>query len=267
MRYLPRQIPRLLTVVTPFIIFAMTYFMLGLWPNYLFKEIDVRNVYELEKQLFSIATVAGTVTPCEYFSIHHCAVADILSGLFYLCWIPLPVVYTLILQLTGHGKVAIHLSSAFLLTNLIGFAGYYIHPSAPPWYVMQFGFEPILGTPGNVAGFAHFDDLVGLPVFENIYNKNANVFAAIPSLHAAYNVVTLFYAIKVKGHKWWQYGIGLVAIGICLSAVYSGHHYIIDVLLGILTAVAGILMFERVLMRINPLAEFYKMTERYLTSH
>lgn len=264
MRYLLRQIPRLLTVGTPFIIFGIIYFMLGLWPNYMFNDIDVRGVYGLEKQLFGITTATGMVTPCEYFCINHHAVMDIFSGLFYLLWIPSPVIYALILQLTGHSKVAIHLSSAFLIANLIGFIGYYIYPAAPPWYVMQHGFEPILGTPGNVAGFQNFDELTGIPIFANIYNKNANVFAAIPSLHAAYNVVAFLYAIKVPTHRWWQGFIGIVAVGIWFSAVYSGHHYIIDVLLGILTAVAGVWVFEKLLMRISPVARLYDKVIGYL---
>ena len=49
----------------------------------------------------------------------------------------------------------------FLLVNLIGFAGYYIHPAAPPWYAMNYGFEPILDTPGNVAEEEGFDELLG----------------------------------------------------------------------------------------------------------
>ena len=37
----------------------------------------------------------------------------------------------------------------------------YIHPAAPPWYAMNYGFEPILDTPGNVAGLGRFDELLG----------------------------------------------------------------------------------------------------------
>ena len=64
---------------------------------------------------------------------------------------------------------------------MIGFVGYYIHPAAPPWYVMNYGFEPILNTPGDVAGLGRFDAMTGLTIFQGLYGRNANVFAAVPS--------------------------------------------------------------------------------------
>ena len=89
----------------------------------------------------------------------------------------------------------------FLLVNLIGFAGYYIHPAAPPWYAINYGFEAILNTPGNTAALGRFDELVGLPIFDSLYSRNSNVFAAIPSLHAAYMVVAFYYALVKKCHS------------------------------------------------------------------
>lgn len=245
-------------VLLPFAIFGALYFLLGKWPNYLFNDIDVEGVYNLEKSLFGITTAEGlTVTPCEFFKANHWAAMDILSGCFYLCWVPLPVLYAIVLQQQGHSKIALRYTSAFLLVNIIGFVGYYIHPASPPWYVMEYGFEPKLGTPGNVAGLEHFDSLIGYPLFHAIYCKNANVFAAIPSLHAAYNVVAFIYSLKIRNNRIWQTVIGIVAVGIWFSAVYSGHHYIIDVMLGIITAVAGTALFECCIMRISAAAKLY----------
>ncbi len=74
----------------------------------------------------------------------------------------------------------------FLLVNLLGFAGYYIHPAAPPWYVAGHGFEAVVGTRGEVAGLGAFDAMTGLGIFDGLYARNSNVFAALPSLHSAY---------------------------------------------------------------------------------
>lgn len=240
-----------IAAMSPYILFALIYNSMRYYPNYLFNEIDTEGVYTLEKQLFGISSNGALLTPCEYFRLHHWAVFDILSGLFYLCWVPLPITYSICLYLTGHRKLCLQLSSAFLFVNLIGFCGYYIYPASPPWYVMEYGFTPILNTPGNVAGFANFDALTGVNLFHSIYAGNANVFAAIPSLHAAYCPVALYYALKVKDNRAWIATLSIVSVGIWFSAVYSGHHYIIDVLLGILTAVVGVLIFDKV---INPIA-------------
>lgn len=149
-----------------------------------------------------------------------------------------------------------------MFVNLIGFAGYYIHPAAPPWYAINYGFEPILNTPGNVAGLGRFDAFFGVTIFDSIYGRNANVFAAVPSLHAAYMVVALVYAIIGKC-RWYVVTLfSIIMVGIWGTAIYSCHHYIIDVLLGISCALIGWLVFEYILMRIPAFKRFF---ERYYT--
>lgn len=137
----------------------------------------------------------------------------------------------------------LYFSLSFLLVNLIGFAFYYIYPAAPPWYVQQYGFGFIPGTPGNTAGLAAFDRIFHVGVFKALYAKSSNVFAAMTSLHAAYPLIVLYYGIKNK--------LGavnllfvLVMAGIWFSAVYSGHHYVLDVLAGIACSVTGIFLFK-----------------------
>lgn len=112
----------------------------------------MENLYNLEKSLFGINDNGNILIPCEYFAIHNCRIADILAGIFYLCWVPVPIAFGLWLYLKGYRNLYLHFSMVFLFVNLIGFAGYYLHPAAPPWYAINYGFEPILDTPGNVAG-------------------------------------------------------------------------------------------------------------------
>ena len=198
----------------------------------------------MEKQLFGFVADGVRVTPNEYFWSHHNMFLDILTGLFYLCWVPLPILYCVWLFFTNNQTLAFRFSCGFLFVNLVGFCGYYIHPAAPPWYVIIYGFEPVLNTPGNVAGFQHFDSIIVITVFHSIYAGNANVFAAIPSLHAAYCPIAFYYATKVKDNYVWISILAVVSVGIWFSAVYSCHHYIIDVLLGILTTIIGLTIFE-----------------------
>lgn len=244
----------LLTAFLPIILFAVIYDFMRVYPNYMVNPIDTRGLYELEKTLFGISTPDGQIIPSEYFKHNHCALADILSGMFYLCWVPLPIAYGLYLYITRRRCLCLRFTTAFLLVNLIGFAGYYIHPAAPPWYVMDYGFVPDHAIGGQVAGFARFDEMTGLGVFHALYGKNSNVFAAVPSLHSAYVPVALFYALRTKPSKIWLTLLTTVSIGIWFSAVYSGHHYVIDVLLGITCTILALALFEGLLMRI-PLAK------------
>lgn len=244
----------------PWFLFGIIYDSMRLYPNYLVNDIDVRGLYEAEKSLFgfaattpaelqAIADHTQTMIPSEFFKVHHCGIADFMAGIFYLCWVPVPVAFALYLFLKKQYQWFMRFSWTFLVVNLLGFIGYYIHPASPPWYVMNYGFEAVLHTPGNVAGLGRFDAMTGLNIFHGLYGKNANVFAAVPSLHAAYMLVTTIYA--VMSHKRW-YTVALFAficLGIWWTAVYSGHHYIIDVSLGILTTIIGVVLMEKVVFK------------------
>ena len=248
----------------PFFIFGISYDWMRVYPNYEVNPIDVRNLYDLEKFLFGIEENGTLLIPCEYFALHHSVIADILAGFFYLCWVPVPIAFGLWLYLKKDRRLYLRFSIVFLLVNLIGFAGYYIPPAAPPWYAINYGFEAILNTPGNTAALGRFDELVGLPIFDSLYSRNSNVFAAIPSLHAAYMVVAFYYALVKKCHPAIITIFAVLMCGIWFTAVYSSHHYIIDVLLGITCALLGILFFEKGLMKIPGFIKFFNRYQHYI---
>lgn len=126
---------RLVVALVPFALFGISYDWMNLVPNYHVNPVDIEGLYNTEKSLFGIATSVGTLTPNEFFALHHCAAMDILAGFFYLCWVPVPILFGLWLYFDGQRRIYLHFALVFLLVNLLGFAGYYIHPAAPPWYV------------------------------------------------------------------------------------------------------------------------------------
>lgn len=243
------QTKKLVIALLPFILFAVSYDWMNIVPNYEVNPIDVQGLYEAEKSLFGITTAAGTVTPNEYFAEHHCAFMDFWAGFFYLCWVPVPILFGLSLYFMKQRNLYLRFAIVFLFVNLIGFAGYYIHPAAPPWYVMKYGFEPILNTPGDVAGLGRFDEMTGLGIFDSLYSRNSNVFAAVPSLHSAYMVIAFYYSLKAKYPNFLRVIFGIIMFGIWFTAVYSAHHYIIDAILGVSCSVLGIFIFEKILMK------------------
>ena len=249
---------RLAVALLPFVVFEVSYDWMRLYPNYMVNDIDVRNLYDAEVSLF------GIVAP-EYFYTHHTPLADFLSGLAYLCWVPGPMALGLWLYFTGHRREYLHFVIAFLVVNWLGFSIYYIHPAAPPWFVIEHGFEPILGTQGSAAGLVRFDELIGIPIFQSIYVNNSNIFAAIPSLHAAYMLVATIYAVRSRCPRWLIAVCIVITLGIWFAAVYTCHHYVIDVLLGIATAFLGVALFEHILMRCRPIQQFMAAYERYVS--
>lgn len=259
------QTKKLVIALLPFILFAVSYDWMNIVPNYKVNPIDVQGLYEAEKSLFGITTAAGTVTPNEYFAEHHCAFMDFWAGFFYLCWVPVPILFGLSLYFMKQRNLYLRFAIVFLFVNLIGFAGYYIHPAAPPWYVMKYGFEPILNTPGDVAGLGRFDEMTGLGIFDSLYSRNSNVFAAVPSLHSAYMVIAFYYSLKAKYPNFLRVIFGIIMFGIWFTAVYSAHHYIIDAILGASCAVLGIFIFEKILMKWGAFNRFITKYTMYIS--
>lgn len=255
---------RLVVALLPFIVFGISYDWMNILPNYEVNPVDIRGLYEAEKNLFGITTAAGTLTPNEFFAIHSSRIMDFLAGVFYLCWVPVPILFGLWLYFNRQYEVYLRFALVFLFVNLLGFTYYYIHPAAPPWYVASHGFDFILGTPGEVAGLGRWDEMTGLGIFHGLYSRNSNVFAALPSLHAAYMLVTFIYSLKARCANWVRVLFAVICAGIWFTAVYTSHHYIIDVLAGITCTLIGYLIFEYVLMKIPAFVRFIASYAGYI---
>lgn len=214
-----------------FIVYWIVYDAMRILPNYEVNYVHIIEPYQLEKAWFGISSLNGILTPNEYLSSISNSFLDLMSGLFYINWVPIPLAFGVYLFIKDK-TLFLKFSMAFLLVNLVGFAIYYIYPAAPPWYVDLYGFDLQVGVPGNRAGLARFDELVGFPIFESIYNKNANVLAAMPSLHSTYPLIVLFFGFK-KRMGWINLFFVIFMLGIWFSAVYSNHHYILDVIVGV----------------------------------
>lgn len=225
-----------------FIVYWIIFDYMKAFPNYRYNDVHIASLYQMEKSFFGIRWNNLFLTPNEYFAHNTATSLDILSGIFYLCWVPVPLAFAAAIFFRNRAAF-FQFSLTFFLVNLIGFVGYYLYPAAPPWYVSQYGFTFHSATPGNTAGLARFDNFFGISVFKSIYAKSSNVFAAMPSLHAAYMMIVLFYGLKFRLGTW-NILFALIMLGIWFSAIYSGHHYVLDILAGIVCAILGITIFH-----------------------
>lgn len=230
-----------------FIVYWILFDYMKAFPNYLYHKVNIAELYHLEKHIFGINADGVILTPNEFWHIHHNSGLDGVGGLFYLMWIPVPMAFAAYLFFTRKAQFLQFLLT-FVLVNLLGFVVYYLYPAAPPWYIQQHGFAFIAHTHSNPAGLIRFDQLINLPVFEAIYKQGSNVFAAMPSLHSSYPVIVLYYGLKNKMGAM-NIVFGIVMLGIWFTAVYASHHYVLDVLAGITTAIIGINLFNWLLKR------------------
>jgi inositol phosphorylceramide synthase catalytic subunit len=251
---------KFITGFSIFIVYWIIFDYMKAFPNYTLRDVHIGELYHMEKLLFGITTSTGIMTPNEYFRQHHFVAGDLLSGLFYLCWVPVPLLFAAYLFFRNR-PLFLRFALAFFVVNMIGFVIYYIYPAAPPWYVQEHQFNFIANTPGNTAGLKRFDELIGVPVFQSLYAKGSNVFAAMPSLHSAYPVIVLFYSLQ-GGYRYAPVVFGMIMAGIWCSAVYTSHHYVLDVLAGICCAVTGIYLEEQ---GVSKSGWFSKFFDSYLS--
>lgn len=240
---------RLFWFILPLILTAIVYDTQRLYAETLRGKIHVLWPYLTELKLFGIWTNGQLLTPNQAIQSILNPVLDIYCGIFYVVFIPLHILIfayqrfwlsfttkNLILK----EKLSLYGPSftwSFFLVNAIGYSTYYWFAAAPPWYVDLYG----LAEPANALAAAsparciRFDNLVGLPIFQNMYSKSANVFGAIPSLHVAYPLLNALYGFKLKNLRAFSV---IFYLSVCFAAIYLNHHYIIDLLWGSAYAIA-----------------------------
>ena len=221
----------------------MLYDSLRIAPNWTVNAVHIRDLYEFDRDWFGVNMGGNLLTLNEWCAQHTRWWLDLLAGFFYISWVPLPLALAAWLYWKEPG-LYLRFSWCFFFVNLIGFSIYYIYPAAPPWYVAEYGFDLNPNVPRSAAGLNRVDELLNMDLFHRIYTRNSNVFAAMPSLHSAYPLVGWLYA-RLTGRRWLMWLFGTVCVGIWVTAIYTNHHYVMDVVAGIAVAMAGYFLFEK----------------------
>jgi hypothetical protein len=198
--------------------------------------VHVAEPYRFELSHFGLRTSAGMLTINQYFALHHWAWLDLVMGTAYLVFLYAALGFGFYLVWTGRGgprrRLATGYTWAFLAMNVAGFATYYLYPAAPPWYVAQWGLGPAnFSAQASPAAAIRWDQLTGLHYFESFYGRSADIFGAIPSLHAAQPLLVFLFARQL-GSRALSWTTGLYYLLVCFSALYLQHHYLLDVLIG-----------------------------------
>jgi len=232
---------KLLRFATPFLLTGLLYKSQHLWGDWVRGEVRVVEPYAFDWVYFGIDTASGRVTPNEWWRTRARWVFDLLAGGFYIGFVAMYIVLALLQSRTRHqdackARLARTLPWGFFWLNALGYITYYAWPAAPPWYVAHHGFgPPDFSVRANPAGAAAFDDLLGAPIFHQMYGLSADVFGAVPSLHVAYPALAFLVAWQVGRHRLVS---GFYFAGMVFSAIYLNHHYVLDALWGVAYAAA-----------------------------
>ncbi len=230
---------RFFTGMLPFLLFGIVYDLTHITqPLFRYLNVHVDEPYWFDKTFFGIPTRDGVLTPNEFFVRHHWPAVDFFTGTAYIVFVYWAIGFAAYLTIFRRDEAGRRLLArfgwTFLFMNIAGFATYYVYPAAPPWYVTDYGLGPAnMAARSSPAGAARWDALTGIPYFAGFYGRSADVFGAIPSLHVSYPLLTFFHGLELK-KRWLDVAsLGLFLL-VSFAAVYLNHHYVLDVLLGVL---------------------------------
>lgn len=206
--------------------------------------IHVVEPYNLEKKLFGIQVGSELLTPNEYFERFNWKIVDFFTGFAYLTFVLEYLSAAFLLFAARRYTMLRAFGWCFFLMNVMGFATYYIYPAAPPWYITKYGMGPAqMYIPGSTGAAYRFDAIFGTHFFDAMYAQSVDIYGAIPSLHVAYPLLVAWVTLVTRRFR--PIGIGFYFL-MCFSAVYLQHHYIIDIILGTLYAVAALMIVRYV---------------------
>ena len=126
-------------------------------------------------------------------------------------------------------------AALFVGLSFAGFATYAFFPAAPPWLASQsHDLAPTAKIVDEV--WVHLGLHNGASVL-SARGTFANPVAAIPSLHAAFPLLLLLFFWRSAGR--WRWPLALYPLAMAFALVYTGEHYVVDIFLGWIYAVAA----------------------------
>lgn len=171
---------------------------------------------------------------------------EIATALLYVLHFFVPVVFAFWLWSSGRGEAFTALMYGLLTACVLAEITFVLAPTAPPWMASEHGIAPpIHHLFRDTLYDLHFSKaaaFIGNP-------KNYDAVAALPSLHAAWPIVSLLVACRYALPRPVRLVLAAQFIGVAFAIVYTGEHYVIDAIVGAGYAVAASWIVRRVMRR------------------
>jgi membrane-associated phospholipid phosphatase len=156
---------------------------------------------------------------------------DLVTNAFYMTHFFSAIFVGLILWIGRKAHYWTYLLGLTILSYAT-FLTYVFFPAAPPWWASMHGY--LRGQPIDLSH--------SLLSPEYIF-ATANPLGAMPSLHTGYPFFLFFYCLYVWGRK--ALPVVVLPLGVAVSSIYLGHHYLVDVLAGTLYAAVVFVLVTR----------------------
>ncbi|MFK3979565.1 phosphatase PAP2 family protein [Micromonospora sp. NPDC050397] len=121
----------------------------------------------------------------------------------------------------------------WMTLTLAGLVTYFLYPAAPPWWAALPEHGALIDPVERIS--TNGWEAIGLHSAGNTLNalqvEASNPVAAMPSLHTAYALLVIAFFLPMARRRWWPLLLAY-PLAMTFTLVYSGEHYIIDVLVG-----------------------------------
>jgi len=230
---LPRLILLLPVLLAPLLFWYLLYTFAPYLPDSLKPTINV-HLAHVEQTMFN-------ALPHKLMTALHSPALDIVAAIPYTIHIFWPIGFS---TWCFRNKRETFLSylNVFGLVSFVAVLTELVYPCAPPWYLEKYGYAPAsYDLPGDPGGLTRLDEYWQTNFYKSTFGNNPVVFGAFPSLHVAWptilNLFLLFGGVtSSRTKKLLHCGyLGLVVF----SVLYLHHHYLVDVLGGMLYALVA----------------------------
>ena len=169
---------------------------------------------------------------------------EVFSVAMYLSHFLAPLVLAFLLWAAWQGRGFSDLLFGILTVSVLGSITFLLAPTAPPWLAAEHGLiGPVHHIVKDGLADLHLSTLAAHKGDASRYN----VTAAIPSLHVAWPVIGLLVVRKYRLPRPLVWSQALLLAGVVFAVVYTGEHYVIDAVIGVVYALGAWWLVQRAL--------------------
>jgi membrane-associated phospholipid phosphatase len=137
----------------------------------------------------------------------------------------------------------------FMIAMAIALVGYAVYPTAPPRLMPEWGFTD------SIAVFTH------ARVENEPISALLNLYAAVPSMHVCFALMVGWPLARLVRPRPLKVAWFLYPFLVTFVVVATGNHYIVDAVLGALTAALSAVLSKQLLARARPHAWSFRHAE------
>lgn len=142
-----------------------------------------------------------------------------------------------------HNESFYFVRNMFLIAMGLALVGYAVFPTAPPRLMPEWGFtDPVSQLVAPTKGWL---DYTGA-------GQMTNDYAAIPSMHVCFAVMIAWPMARLAVRRWAKVAWALYPLLVTFVVVATGNHFLVDVLLGAMTAGVAAALAYRPLASVRP---------------